>query len=60
MLWGYIKGIWKKKLISEASRKAEDVFIPKEDRATAVEKFRTTSLINIEGNFYLLWRLTDC
>ena len=36
LLWSYIKGMWKKNLISDSWRKAEGVFIPKEDGATAV------------------------
>ena len=56
MLWSYIKGMWKKNLISEAWRKAEGVFIPKEDGATAVEKFRTISLMNVEGKLYFAMR----
>ena len=52
LLWSYIKGMWKKNLISDSWRKAEGVFIPKEDGATAVEKFRTISLMNVEGKLY--------
>merc|ERR1712106_990641 len=37
-------------------RKAEGIFIPKEDGATSVGKFRTISLLNVEGKLYFaLW-----
>ena len=52
LLWGYLKGIWKKNIISRAWRQAEGVFIPKEDGAKEVEKFRTISLLNVEGKLF--------
>ena len=55
-LFSYMKGMWKEKAISKAWRKAEGIFIPKEDGATSVEKFRTISLLNVEGKLYFaLW-----
>ena len=43
-------------MISKSWRKAEGIFIPKEDGATSVEKFRTISLLNVEGKLYFaLW-----
>ena len=56
LLWSYIKGMWRKNMISDAWRKAEGVFIPKEDGATSVEKFRTISLMNVEGKLYFALR----
>ena len=48
--------MWKNKVISKSWRKAEGIFIPKEDGATSVEKFRTISLLNVEGKLYFaLW-----
>ena len=44
--------MWKKNAISELWQEAEGVFIPKEDGATVVEKFRTVSLLNVEGKLY--------
>merc|ERR1739840_64584 len=52
----YLKGLWKNKVISKSWRKAEGIFIPKEDGATSVEKFRTISLLNVERKLYFaLW-----
>ena len=56
LLWLYLRGMWKKNMISESWRRAEGVFIPKEDGATSVEKFRTISLMNVEGKLYFALR----
>ena len=50
--FSYMKGMWKKNVMSESWRRAEGIFIPKEDGATSVEKFRTISLLNVEGKLY--------
>ena len=56
LLFSYMRGMWKNKAISKSWRKAEGIFIPKEDGATSVEKFRTISLLNVEGKLYFaLW-----
>ena len=56
LLFFYLRGMWKNKVISKSWRKAEGIFIPKEDGATSVEKFRTISLLNVEGKLYFaLW-----
>ena len=56
LLFSYMKGMWKKNAISNSWWKAEGIFIPKEDGATSVEKFRTISLLNVEGKLYsALW-----
>ena len=52
LLWSYLRGMWKKNTMSESWRKAEGIFIPKEDGASSVEKFRTISLLNVEGKLY--------
>ena len=52
LLWSYLRGMWKNNTMSESWRKAEGIFIPKEDGATSVEKFRTISLLNVEGKLY--------
>ena len=52
LLWQYLRGIWRKNGISNSWRKAEGIFIPKEDGATMVEKFRTISLLNVQGRLY--------
>ena len=62
LLWGYLKELWKKNIISDAWREAEGVFIPKEDGAETVEKFRTISLLNVEGKLFFSLkadRITD-
>ena len=55
-LFSYMKGMWKNNTISESWQKAEGTFIPKEDGATSVEKFRTVSLLNVEGKLYFALR----
>ena len=52
LLYGYLKGMWKKGSVSKAWRKAEGIFIPKVDGAKEVEKFRTISLLNVEGKLF--------
>lgn len=52
LLWRYVRGMWKKNSISKEWRKAEGVFIPKEEGAEDVEKFRTISLLNVEGKLF--------
>ena len=62
LLWGYLRELWRKNIISEAWREAEGIFIPKEDDAKAVEKFRTISLLNVEGKLFFALkadRITD-
>ena len=56
LLWQYLKGMWKKNLVSDEWRKAEGLFIPKEEDAETVEKFRTISLLNVEGKLYFALR----
>ena len=56
LLWQYLRGMWKNNLICEKWRRAEGIFIPKEDGATEVEKYRTISLLNVEGKLYFALR----
>ena len=56
LLFSYLRGMWKKNEMSESWKKAEGIFIPKEDGATSVEKFRTISLLNVEGKLYFALR----
>ena len=51
-LWLYIKELWKRNIISNSWREAEAVFIPKEEGAKTVDKFRTISLLNVEGKLF--------
>ena len=55
-LWLYLKDMWKKNAISESWRYAEGILIPKEDNATEISKFRTISLLNVEGKIYFSMR----
>ena len=52
LLWLNIRGMWRKNAVSRAWREAEGVFIPKEDGAKEVGKFRTISLLNVEGKLF--------
>ena len=52
LLYSYLRGMWLRNQISETWRKAEGIFIPKEEGATTVEKHRTISLLNTEGKLY--------
>ena len=56
LLWKYLNGMWKRNLVCEKWRRAEGIFIPKEDGAIAVEKYRTISLLNVEGKLYFSLR----
>ena len=51
-LWQYLRDLWVRNKISDAWREAEGVFIPKEDGAKDVAKFRTISLLNVEGKLF--------
>ena len=52
LLFGYLKGLWRKNIISKTWREAEGVFIPKEDGAKELNEFRTISLLNVEGKLF--------
>ena len=52
LLYGYLKGLWKKNTVSKAWRKAEGIFIPKEEGAGEIEKIMTMSLLNVEGELF--------
>ena len=52
LLFGYLKGLWRKNVISRTWREAEGVFIPKEEGAKEVKDFRTISLLNVEGKIF--------
>ena len=55
-LWLYLKGMWKKNAISDSWRNAEGILIPKIDGASEIDKFRTISLLNVEGKIYFAMR----
>ena len=52
LLYQYLRSMWAKNKISDAWREAEGVFIPKEENASSVEKYRTISLLNVEGKLF--------
>ena len=52
LLYLYLRSMWAKNEISDAWREAEGVFIPKEENASSVEKYRTISLLNVEGKLF--------
>merc|ERR1712228_773330 len=52
LLWQNLCAIWKENKISDSWREANGVFIPKEEGAFSVEKFRTISLLNVEGKIF--------
>ena len=52
LLWNYLRLLWRRNVLSDAWREAEGVFIPKEDGAKTVNKFRTISLLNVEGKLF--------
>ena len=62
LLWNYLRLLWRRNKMSDSWREAEGIFIPKEDDATTVDKFRTISLLNVEGKLFFSIkadRLTD-
>ena len=54
-MFNYIRGLWRKNKIPDTWRKAEGVLIPKEDKATKIDRYRTISLLNVEGKIF--WKL---
>ena len=52
LLYAYLKGMWRKNTISRVWRTAEGIFIPKVDGAKDIGKFRTISLLNVEGKLF--------
>ena len=52
LLFNYLRLLWRRNIVSDAWRQAEGIFIPKEDGASTVEKFRTISLLNVEGKLF--------
>ena len=62
LLCNYLRLLWRRNKISNAWREAEGIFIPKEDGASTVDKFRTISLLNVEGKLFFSMkadRITD-
>ena len=56
IMFNYLRGLWVRNQISEAWKEAEGVLIPKEDGATDIGKFRTISLLNVEGKLFFSFK----
>merc|ERR1712039_801923 len=52
LLYQYLRSMWASNKVSDTWREADGVFIPKEENASTVEKFRTISLLNVEGKLF--------
>ena len=44
--------MWVQNKVAKSWRRAEGVLIPKEHNATQIERFRTISLLNVEGKIF--------
>lgn len=51
-LWKLIRIIWRKGKVVEQWRRAEGVWIPKEENSTTLDQFRVISLLNTEGKIF--------
>lgn len=61
-LWKILRVIWRRGKVAQQWRSAEGVWVPKEERSTSIEQFRTISLLNVEGKIFfsiLSQRLSD-
>ena len=55
-MYRYLRGLWVKNQISESWKEAEGVLIQKEDGAKDISKYRTISLLNVEGKLYFAFK----
>ncbi|XP_052261255.1 uncharacterized protein LOC127865289 [Dreissena polymorpha] len=51
-LWSVLRVIWRKGKIPDCWKRAEGIFAPKEKYSTDIGKFRTISLLNVEGKIF--------
>ena len=51
-LWYYLRNLWNRNKVCKSWQEAEGTFIPKEDGAESIEKYRTISLLNVEGKLF--------
>nr|AAN12398.1 polyprotein [Tetraodon nigroviridis] len=61
-LWKILRVIWRRGKVAHQWRWAEGVWVPKEEKSTLIEQFRTISLLNVEGKIFfsiLSHRLSD-
>ena len=56
LMFNYLRGLWVRNQISESWKEAEGVLIPKEEGATDISKFRTISLLNVEGKLFFSFK----
>ena len=52
ILYNYLREMWVQNKVAKSWRRAEGVLIPKEHNATQIERFRTISLLNVEGKIF--------
>lgn len=51
-LWKLICGIWSKGIVPTGWRGADGCFVPKEQNSAQISKFRTISLLSVEGKIF--------
>jgi hypothetical protein len=51
-LHGLLKKAWENQHISREWKKANGVYIPKEQNSTTIDQFRPISLLNVEGKIF--------
>lgn len=51
-LWKILRVIWRRGKVAQQWRSAEGVWVPKEEKSTTIEQFRTISLLNVEGKIF--------
>lgn len=52
ILWQIMRVIWRRGAVADQWRQAEGVWIPKEEKSTKLEQFRTISLLCVEGKIF--------
>ncbi|XP_052281250.1 uncharacterized protein LOC127878762 [Dreissena polymorpha] len=52
-LWKLLKGVWRKGDVPVVWQRAEGIFVPKEEVSKDIGKFRTISLLNVEGKIFM-------
>ena len=56
LMFSYLRGLWVRNQVSESWKVAEGVLIRKEDGAKDISKFRTISLLNVEGKLFFSFK----
>ena len=56
LMYSYLRGLWIRNQVSDSWKEAEGVLIPKEEGATDISKFRTISLLNVEGKLFFSFK----